>query len=136
MAMHLNENLDDNGEMHDINVTPFIDVMLVLLIIFIVTMPVIQHSVKINLPQASTQMQAADVQSIQVSLNADGQVYWNEAPVDQTALSQLIQQTGAQGHAQIHVRADKNTAYQHIAALMAQIQNSGVHKVSLITTPN
>lgn len=122
--------------MSEINMTPLVDVMLVLLIIFIVTMPVIQHSVKINLPQASTQMQAADVQSIQVSLNADGQVYWNEAPVDQTALSQLIQQTGAQGNAQIHVRADKNTAYQHIAALMAQIQNSGVHKVSLITTPN
>ena len=134
--MNLSEYQSQEEVMSEINMTPLVDVMLVLLIIFIVTMPVIQHSVKINLPQASTQMQAADVQSIQVSLNADGQVYWNEAPVDKTALSQLIQQTGAQGNAQIHVRADKNTAYQHIAALMAQIQNSGVHKVSLITTPN
>ena len=134
--MNLSEYQSQEEVMSEINMTPLVDVMLVLLIIFIVTMPVIQHSVKINLPQARTQMQATDVQSIQVSLNADGQVYWNEAPVDQTVLSQLIQQTGAQGNAQIHVRADKNTAYQHIAALMAQIQNAGVHKVSLITTPN
>lgn len=134
--MNLSEYNAQEEVMSEINMTPLVDVMLVLLIIFIVTMPVMQHSVKINLPQATAQTQTTDVQSIQVSLDADGQVYWNTARVDQAGLNLLIQQAGAQDNTQIHVRADKNTAYQHIAALMAQIQNAGVHKVSLITTPN
>ena len=134
--MNLSEYHSQEEVMSEINMTPLVDVMLVLLIIFIVTMPVIQHSVKINLPKASAQVSAADIQSIQVSLNENGQVFWNQTPVDQTMLQDLIQQTGAQNSAQIQVRADKNTAYQHIAGLMAQIQNAGIHKVSLVTTPN
>ncbi len=134
--MNLSEYHSQEEVMSEINMTPLVDVMLVLLIIFIVTMPVIQHSVKINLPKASAQVSAADIQSIQVSLNENGQVFWNQTPVDQTTLQDLIQQTGAQNSAQIQVRADKNTAYQHIAGLMAQIQNAGIHKVSLVTTPN
>ena len=134
--MNLSEYHSQEEVMSEINMTPLVDVMLVLLIIFIVTMPVIQHSVKINLPKVSTQVSAADIQSIQVSLNENGQVFWNQTPVDQTTLQDLIQQTGAQNSAQIQVRADKNTAYQHIAGLMAQIQNAGIHKVSLVTTPN
>lgn len=134
--MNLSEYHSQEEVMSEINMTPLVDVMLVLLIIFIVTMPVIQHSVKINLPKASAQVSAADIQSIQVSLNENGQVFWNQTLVDQTTLQDLIQQTGAQNSAQIQVRADKNTAYQHIAGLMAQIQNAGIHKVSLVTTPN
>ena len=134
--MNLSEYHSQEEVMSEINMTPLVDVMLVLLIIFIVTMPVIQHSVKINLPKASAQVSAADIQSIQVSLNENGQVFWNQTPVDQTTLQDLIQQMGAQNSAQIQVRADKNTAYQHIAGLMAQIQNAGIHKVSLVTTPN
>ena len=134
--MNLSEYHSQEEVMSEINMTPLVDVMLVLLIIFIVTMPVIQHSVKINLPKASAQVSAADIQSIQVSLTENGQVFWNQTPVDQTTLQDLIQQTGAQNSAQIQVRADKNTAYQHIAGLMAQIQNAGIHKVSLVTTPN
>ena len=134
--MNLSEYHSQEEVMSEINMTPLVDIMLVLLIIFIVTMPVIQHSVKINLPKASAQVSAADIQSIQVSLTENGQVFWNQTPVDQTTLQDLIQQTGAQNSAQIQVRADKNTAYQHIAGLMAQIQNAGIHKVSLVTTPN
>ena len=134
--MNLSEYHSQEEVMSEINMTPLVDVMLVLLIIFIVTMPVIQHSVKINLPKASTQVSVADIQSIQVSLNENGQVFWNQTPVDQTTLQDLIQQTGAQNSAQIQVRADRNTAYQHIAGLMAQIQNAGIQKVSLVTTPN
>ena len=134
--MNLSEYHSQEEVMSEINMTPLVDVMLVLLIIFIVTIPVIQHSVKINLPKASAQVSAADIQSIQVSLNENGQVFWNQTPVDQTTLQDLIQQMGAQNSAQIQVRADKNTAYQHIAGLMAQIQNAGIHKVSLVTTPN
>ena len=93
--------------MSEINLTPLVDVMLVLLIIFMITMPVIQHSIKINLPQASTQVHTPEVPPVQLSVNA-----------------------------QVQVRADKDTAYQHVAGVMAQIQNAGIHKVSLITVPN
>ena len=122
--------------MSEINMTPLVDVMLVLLIIFMITMPVIQHSIKINLPQASTQVHTPEIQPVQLSVNAQGQVYWNQQAVDAPTLARLITETGAQANAQIQVRADKDTAYQHVAGVMAQIQNAGIHKVSLITVPN
>ena len=75
MAMHLNENLDDNGEMHDINVTPFIDVMLVLLIIFMVAAPLATVDVKVNLPASTSTPQPRPEKPVYLSVKADNSMF-------------------------------------------------------------
>lgn len=133
MAFSTNNQQDE--VMSEINMTPLVDVMLVLLIIFIITMPVMQHSIKLNLPQASAQAQSQNVPHVQLSIDTQGQIYWNDQAVNEQALTDLIEQTRAEPNTQIHVRADKQTAYQHIASVMARIQNAGIQKVSLVTQP-
>jgi biopolymer transport protein ExbD len=81
MAMHFNENLDDNGEMHDINVTPFIDVMLVLLIIFMVAAPLATVDVKVNLPASSSQPQPRPEKPIYLSVKADKTMFLGNDPI-------------------------------------------------------
>ena len=81
MAMRLNENLDDNGEMHEINVTPFIDVMLVLLIIFMVAAPLATVDVKVNLPASSSQPQPRPEKPIYLSVKADKSMFLGNDPV-------------------------------------------------------
>ena len=133
MAFSTNNQQDE--VMSEINMTPLVDVMLVLLIIFIITMPVMQHSIKLNLPQARAQAQSQNVPHVQLSIDTQGQSYWNDQAVNEQALTDLIEQTRAEPNTQIHVRADKQTAYQHIASVMARIQNAGIQKVSLVTQP-
>lgn len=128
------EHSDD--VMSEINMTPLVDVMLVLLIIFIITMPVVNHAVALNLPQASTQNQKIQPTEIYLSIRADGQLHWNQNPISTEQLSPLALESAKQAHTQIHVRADKTTTYQQIATVMAQLQNAGVVKVSLVTTPH
>ena len=133
MAFSTNNQQDE--VMSEINMTPLVDVMLVLLIIFIITMPVMQHSIKLNLPQARAQAQSQNVPHVQLSIDTQGQIYWNDQAVNEQALTDLIEQTRAEPNTQIHVRADKQTAYQHIASVMARIQNAGIQRVSLVTQP-
>ncbi|MGL4766684.1 MAG: ExbD/TolR family protein [Formosimonas sp.] len=127
MAFHLSN--DDNDVMSEINMTPLVDVMLVLLIIFIVAMPIMQHAVKINLPQATAQPQQATPKDINVEINAQGAVTWNGRPVDVAHLPP------ADAQSVVHVRADQQTPYQSVAQVMAALQNAGLNKVGLITQP-
>ncbi|STH69971.1 biopolymer transport protein [Escherichia coli] len=88
MAMHLNENLDDNGEMHDINVTPFIDVMLVLLIIFMVAAPLATVDVKVNLPASTSTPQPRPEKPVYLSVKADNSMFIGNDPVtDETMIT-------------------------------------------------
>ncbi len=90
MAMHLNENLDDNGEMHDINVTPFIDVMLVLLIIFMVAAPLATVDVKVNLPASTSTPQPRPEKPVYLSVKADNSMFIGNDPVtDETMITAL-----------------------------------------------
>lgn len=130
------EHDEHDGLMSEINMTPMVDVMLVLLIIFIITMPIISHSVKINLPHASTQVHETQPNHIRLSINAQGTIFWNDQATEINQLKQLAQTANQTPNTQIQLRAEKSTQYQIITHVMAEIQNAGIHKIALITTPN
>jgi biopolymer transport protein ExbD len=130
----LNEGGDsDNAE---INMIPLIDVMLVLLVIFIITAPLMTHAVKVNLPQAASQPDLPKPETIQLSIKADGSVYWNAEPVDavawQARMDAAAQQTP---QPEIHIRADGDLAYRNVAQIMADAAHVGLTKLGFVTEP-
>ena len=134
--MAFNASSDDDGVMSEIIMTPLVDVMLVLLIIFIVAMPIVQHAVKLNLPQATTKPQDMNIKHITLVIDANGQVTWDGRVVDAVALSGVAQAAAeADSQVQLHVRADKATPYEKVAQVMAAVQNAGLSKVGLVTSP-
>ncbi len=121
--------------MHEINVTPLVDVMLVLLIIFIVTAPLLTHKVKLNLPKVTTQ--ASSVQNpMVVSLTKEEQLYLDGQPISNEELDTALRSSLAQGiEPTVELRADGMLHYQNVVGLMALIQNAGVTKLSFLTQP-
>ncbi|KAI3589841.1 Biopolymer transport protein ExbD/TolR [Cupriavidus sp. U2] len=127
---------DDDEVMSEINMTPLVDVMLVLLIIFIITIPVINHAVKIDLPRATNQPNDAKPQSINVSVDAQGKVFWNQEEVDQAQLEQRIASAAQlQPQPELHLRADRDVRYERVAEVMAAAQHGGLGKIGFITEP-
>ena len=128
---------DDTDEvMNEINMTPLVDVMLVLLIIFIITVPVMQHAVNIDLPRASNQPENAKPETIRLSVDASGAYYWNDAPVNDAALALQFQAASAQTpQPELHIRGDKAVRYERVALAMAQAQRAGLRKIGFITEP-
>jgi len=128
---------DDSDEvMNEINMTPLVDVMLVLLIIFIITVPVMKHAVNIDLPRASNTVQDAKPETIRLSVDAAGQYYWNEAPLAETDLvPQLSAAAVRQPQPELHLRGDKAVRYERVALLMAAAQRAGLKKIGFITEP-
>ncbi len=128
---------DDTDEvMNEINMTPLVDVMLVLLIIFIVTIPVMKHAVQVELPQASHQRQQDKPQTVQLSVDAQGQYYWNEARIDDAALrARLAAEAGRDPQPELHIRGDRNVRYERVAQAMAAAQQAGLRRIGFITDP-
>ena len=132
-----NSSLDDDGEvMSEINMTPLVDVMLVLLIIFIITIPVMKHAVNIDLPRATNQVQDVKPETIRLSVDAKGDYWWNENPVAEAALVPLLQAEAAkEPQPELHIRGDKDVRYERVAQVMAAAQQAGVKKIGFITEP-
>ena len=128
---------DDTDEvMNEINMTPLVDVMLVLLIIFIITIPVMKHSVSIDLPRATNQPQDAKPQTVRLSVDAQGSYFWNEAQVTDTQLLvQLKEQAAKNPQPDLHIRGDKAVRYERVAQAMAAAQQAGLKKIGFITEP-
>jgi biopolymer transport protein ExbD len=128
---------DDSDEMlAEINMIPFIDVMLVLLIIFIITVPVIKHAVNIDLPRASNEKVLDKPENIRLSVNADGTYFWNETPVEDADFEQRLASAAAQEpQPELHIRGDKAVRYERVALAMAAAQRAGVRKIGFITEP-
>jgi biopolymer transport protein ExbD len=129
----------DRGEsqpVSEINMTPMVDVMLVLLIIFIVTAPLLTHNVKVNLPNAKTA--ASSIQNpIKISLTRDGLIYMDGKSLTQRELEHGLLQEVAKGEQPtVELRADGELAYKQVVQLMAVVQNAGISKVSFITEPS
>lgn len=136
MAFTTPEN-DEGHVLSEINMIPLIDVMLVLLIVFIITVPVIQHSVKIELPQAhSLKDRSPPPETVKISIDASGQYHWGEQAVTDddfhTALAQAAQQDP---RPEVHIRGDKNVRYERVAQAMAAAQKAGLSKIGFITEP-
>jgi len=128
---------DDTDEvMNEINMTPLVDVMLVLLIVFIITVPVMQHSVKVDLPRATSTPQDAKPETIRLSVDAQGQYFWNEQPLADAELEPRLRQAAArEPQPELHLRGDKNARYERVAQALAAAQRSGVRKIGFITEP-
>ncbi|MEQ1535996.1 MAG: biopolymer transporter ExbD [Burkholderiaceae bacterium] len=128
---------DDTDEvMNEINMTPMVDVMLVLLIIFIITVPVMKHAVNIDLPRASNVPQDAKPETIRLSVDADGDFYWNEAKVTEEALMLQLKAASTQTpQPELHIRGDKAVRYERVATAMAAAQQAGVRKIGFVTEP-
>jgi biopolymer transport protein ExbD len=129
-------NDSGDGNNAEINMIPLIDVMLVLLVIFIITAPLMTHAVKVDLPQASSQPNEVKPKTINLSIKADGSVYWNAEAVDaaawQARMDAAAQQTP---QPEIHLRADGELAYKHVAQIMADAARAGLSKLGFVTDP-
>ena len=120
----------------DINMVPLIDVMLVLLIVFMITAPLLTHSVKIDLPQASSQPTQEKPQTVSLSINADGQLFWNNELIDTATLPARLTVAAAQTpQPELQLRADRDTRYQQLAEVMSQARAAGIEKMGFITQP-
>ena len=127
---------DSGGPMADINVTPLVDVMLVLLIIFIITVPVMKHAVNIDLPRATNQPQDAKPETIRLSVDASGSFFWNDEAVDDAALAvRLKAEASKTPQPELHIRGDKDVRYERVAQVMAAAQVAGVKKIGFGTEP-
>jgi biopolymer transport protein ExbD len=129
---------DDEKAISEINVTPLVDVMLVLLIIFLITIPVITQSVKVDLPKAANIPTQTKPENINIAVDTEGNVFWNTALVPtQDALLERIKQVAVMDpQPEIHLRGDRGTAYEHIGRVMVACQRGGIQKVGFITEPD
>jgi biopolymer transport protein ExbD len=129
---------DDEKAISEINVTPLVDVMLVLLIIFLITIPVITQSVKVELPKAANIPTQTKPENVNIAVDREGNVYWNTMLVPtQDALLERIKSVAVMNpQPEIHVRGDRATAYEHIGRVIVLAQRGGIQKVGFITEPD
>jgi len=129
---------DDDKPMSEINTTPLVDVMLVLLILFLITIPVITQSVKVDLPKAANIPTQTKPENINIAVDAEGNVFWNTAMVPtQDALLDRVKAIAVMDpQPEIHVRGDRSTAYEHIGRVIVICQRGGIQKVGFITEPD
>ena len=128
---------DDTDEvMNEINMTPLVDVMLVLLIIFIITVPVMKHSVNIDLPRASNQQELVKPETLRLSVDADGSYFIDDTKIADDQLAPRLQAAAAQNpQPDLHIRGDKAVRYERVAQAMAAAQQAGLRKIGFITEP-
>ncbi len=122
--------------MSDINVTPMVDVMLVLLVIFIITAPLFTQAIKLELPAAQSAPAQVKAETITLAIDAAGTIYWNEAALKLTDLPLRFAASAKQlPQPELQLRADKSTRYEVIAQVMAAAQTNGIAKIGFITEP-
>ena len=136
MAMSPFASDDDDGLMNEINMTPLVDVMLVLLIVFMVTIPVIRHAVKIDLPHASSQKEDTKPAQVTIAIDADGNLMWDEQKISDDMLQAKIAAAAQQEpQPELHLSADRKVAYEKVAQVMSAAQAGGLTKIGFDTEP-
>jgi biopolymer transport protein ExbD len=131
------EGGDDNAPMADINMVPLIDVMLVLLVIFLITAPMLTHAVKVELPRAASTPLVSQADNVQLSIDANSRVYWNGKLVDGSALqTQLEQAAKLQPPPALHIRAERTTPYEKVAQVMSAASIAGLSRIGFVTDPS
>jgi biopolymer transport protein ExbD len=127
---------EDDALMNDINMTPFIDVMLVLVIVFLVAIPAIHRAIKIDLPQTGGSQMAQKPTSVNVSVRADGTLFWDSERIDDAALRTRIEEAArANPQTELHLAADRKVPYERVAQVMSAAQEGGLTKIGFVTFP-
>jgi len=124
--------------MSEINMTPLIDVMLVLLVIFILTAPLLTHAIRLDLPRESGVSTPDTPSTVTVAIDADGQFYWNDrpAPISESDLNARLRAAGRVSvPPELHVRADQAARYRAVAEVMAAANQAGLSRIGLVTAP-
>ncbi len=127
---------DDDEVIAQINTTPLVDVMLVLLIIFLITIPVVTHTIPVDLPKETVQPLQSKPASIEIAVDRRGAFFWNAVPVDApTLLARLKGVAGQSPQPDVHVRGDESTRYEFVGRVIVACERAGIEKVSFITEP-
>ena len=140
MSSFLEMNASEEAEeqpMNTINTTPLVDVMLVLLIVFMVTVPVAIHTVPVELPKVQNESTKTKPEDVNLSVNRDGQVFWNQTLIkDNEDLLRRFEVVAVQKpQPEVHIRADQSTQYQFVGRVIVDAQRKGILKVGFITEP-
>jgi len=123
--------------MFEINMVPLIDVMLVLLVIFIITAPLLTHSVKIDLPKASSNPNITKPEHVQLGIRQDGRLFWNGEQTEKTDLRKRMSQAATLNpQPEIHIRADRLVPYESVAQVMAMASKAGLNRIGFVTDPS
>ena len=123
--------------MAEINVVPLVDVMLVLLVIFIITAPLLTHSVKVDLPKASSSPNITQPEHIEFALREDSSLYWNGEPVTLDVLAPRFAAAASQNsNMELHIRADKHVHYEQVARVMSIAAKAGLVRIGFVTDPS
>ena len=137
MAMNVgNESGGDDQEISAINTTPLVDVMLVLLIIFLITIPVVTHTVPVKLPKEENTPRKTKPENIEISVSRDGDVFWNQQFVEYDALLEKLRDVAVKTpQPEVHIRGDGDARYAAIGKVVYACQRSSIMKVSFVTEP-
>ncbi len=124
------------GPMAEINVIPLVDVMLVLLVIFIITAPLFTHSVKIDLPKASSTPNLTQPDHIEFGIRENGGLYWNGEPISrQDIAARFTEEAKKQPQPELHIRADRLAHYESVAQVMSAAAKAGLLRIGFVTDP-
>jgi biopolymer transport protein ExbD len=138
MAISYKETFDDDADLSEINTTPLVDVMLVLLIIFLITIPVINTSVAVRLPREVNQLRQSQIETALVSVDAAGATYWFDARLTdpQSLQDKLKQLAGRTLQPEVHIRADARADYEAVARILYACQQAGIARIGFVTDPH
>jgi biopolymer transport protein ExbD len=136
MTINVGQDGQEDEVIAAINTTPLVDVMLVLLIIFLITIPAVTHTVPVQLPKETVNPLQSKPDSIEIAVNKDGDLFWNEKLVDRpTLLVRLKAASVKLPQPEVHVRGDQTTRYEFIGRVVTACERAGISKVSFITQP-
>jgi len=129
-------NMGDNDDMmSEINVTPLVDVMLVLLTVFIVTAPLLMNAVDVKLPQANASIAIDQLKNSRISITSQGDIYFDDAPLSESVLEARLKQSASNADFSVEIFADEGVEYGVVAKVMAAIQRAGVSRFSFVLQP-
>ena len=137
MAMGVGPSVDDEEVVSAINTTPLVDVMLVLLIIFLITIPVVTTSIPVQLPKERNEIRETKPENIVLSVDQTGRIYWNELRIQSTAqlIDRLKKISVLTPQPEIQIRGDSNAKYEGVGRIIYAAQRAGIAKVGFITEP-
>jgi biopolymer transport protein ExbD len=122
--------------MAEMNIVPLVDVMLVLLVIFMVTTPLLTHAVKIDLPKASSQVNITKPTHIELGIRENGDLFWVGSPISMDQLAQRLAEVATQQpQPELHILADRHTYYENVAKVMAAASRAGIVKIGFVSEP-